>query len=98
MHADGRRREYDLYYDLDSGVKWYIPACASVGDYLQDFVLNGNVYKYDDFDNMVTRGAANWNPLHMDLNAALYGQGWASERVKTLLHEGYHLYSGSSPN
>jgi hypothetical protein len=49
----------DLWVDIEFGIKWYDPNCAAVGEAMQDFVLTGDVRKYDDrqYDNTGVVGA-----------------------------------------
>lgn len=60
---------------------------------MQNFINSGDARKYNDFDNMVTRGA--W-VLYRDgrhrisWSRGLWGQGWQTERLVTTLHEGIH--------
>lgn len=64
---------------------------------MQDFVETGDVRKYDDFDNMVTRGS--WvlytdGRVRISYNKSLWSQGWQTERLFTSMHEGKHNADG----
>jgi hypothetical protein len=89
----------DLWWDLQIGIRWDIEDCASIGYAMQDFVLTGDVRVYPDPNHNLDWGE--WQIRggfeQISFNHDVFTQGWASERLPTAIHEGYHhwTYGGS---
>jgi hypothetical protein len=94
--AMSQAQREDMWWDLELGVQWWDQDCATAGRQMQDFVLNGDMRVYTDFDNMVTVG---WWGRFTDtghevigINSGLWGQGWQGQRLNTGIHEGVHKW------
>ena len=84
----------DLYWAIHDHVNWALPVCADVGNYMKDYAFSlqdlrmwpNAAYQYDWGR---WRGVGG-QTARISFNDILFGQGWASERAKTAMHEGHH--------
>jgi hypothetical protein len=86
-----------LYWDIENGIQWWKSWCAEVGEEMQDFVMYGDARKWH-LENDGTMGI--WQLFNngnerVSLNDVLFQQGWHSQRLYTLIHEGHHLLYNS---
>lgn len=83
-----------MYWDIQFGIKWYDSDCATVGKFMLDFVMNGDMRKWPNARYEWWNGdympPGFFKPPRISLNDRLYTQGWATERLRTTMHEGFH--------
>lgn len=87
-----------LWWDIEHGVQWWNEDCVQLGEYMQDFALTGDMRKWPD--SLFPDWLGLWQVMEdqhhqISINDVLYGQGWESERILTLIHEAYHSMHSS---
>ena len=96
-----QQERQELWWDIQNGVKWFNSTCAAIGARAQDFVLYGDIRKYDGTQIRISNPnfAVGYWQLHFYMTGLpqisydrVYTQGWTSERTRIIMHEATHDY------